>query len=81
MLPARLETDAEELAKAPLPAALEQALRTLGRALYAEVQTTEEMRAVAERVCAVDQANAARLIAVLDGAWNGIGRGDDRWLN
>jgi hypothetical protein len=74
-------SDAEALAHDPLQSSLKQAIRTLGQALYAEVQTIEEMRDFAERVCGLDEVNAGKRIAVVDSAWHGIGRGDDRWSN
>jgi hypothetical protein len=74
-----VRSDAEALAENPLQSSLRQAVRTLGKALYREVGTVEEMREVAERVCVSDEINAVKRLAIVDSAWNGIGRGEDRW--
>jgi hypothetical protein len=79
LLPTRLQSDARALAKSPVPAALKQAVRTLGNVAFEEVGSVLAMRALAERVCALDQGNYGRRIAIADSAWNGIGSGEYRW--
>ncbi|MGF3026701.1 hypothetical protein ACQVP2_28265 [Methylobacterium aquaticum] len=78
-MPRRAESALVALLRDPVEHALGTALSDLGRHLFSLTGTVEGMRQVCDRVAGLDPARASCRVSILDAAWNGIGRGDERW--
>lgn len=77
--PTRAESALQALLRDPVEHALGTALADLGRHLFDLTGTVEGMREACDRVADLDPARASCRVSILDAAWDGIGRGDERW--
>lgn len=79
-IPTRLEFDARSLARQPIGTACRQAVRRLGQHLFDRLGSTDALRDVLERVAELTPADYGRRVAIMDHAWDGVGRQGDRWI-
>ena len=77
--PTPAESAIQALLRDPVEHALGTALSDLGRHLFDITGAVDGMRQVCDRVAELDPAQASYRVSILEAAWDGIGRGDERW--
>ena len=70
---------ARDIVKDPIEYALKQVMKEIGQLLFDALGSTNALREVADRICDRDPSKWGRRASPIDSAFNGVGRGKDRW--